>query len=282
MQITDADHCCHVVVVLSHDELVRSERSDGGDSVTDFRGWVSSVGLHGPGPENWSRFELCALTAEGPVIMVSGPDLMALSWYPADRLALGPVTFGGMVVRRGRHSVRVTCLDTSGRFDVWVGSSAGFRRALPEASDSDAAGVMWHLMDAGATRPVLGELVGRLLLWAWLDDSHERRRLGPGGTDAVVSGVRAFARGDMDALAGLLEVPIETPVTPASITRAAMVVDHPPLQVSDPVAHRTIADEVDYLHACIPTRWSLADELRIRHRRADLADMVMAAPTPDL
>jgi hypothetical protein len=136
--------------------------------------------------------------------MVTGPDLMALSWYPADRLALGPVTFGGMVVRRGGHSVRVTCLDTSGRFDVWVGSSAGFRRALPEASDSDAAGVMWHLMDAGATRPVLGELVGRLLLWAWLDDSHDRRRRGPGRVDAVVPGVRAFARGDMDALAGLL------------------------------------------------------------------------------
>lgn len=250
--------------------------------MTDFRGWVSSVGLHGAGPENWSRFELCALTAEGPVTMVSGPDLMALSWYPADRLALGPVTFGGMVVRRGGHSVRVTCLDTSGRFDVWVGSSVGFRRALPEASDSDAAGVMWHLMDAGATRPVLGELVGRLLLWAWLDDSHDRRRRGPGRVDAVVPGVRAFARGDMDALAGLLEVPIETPVTPASISRAAVTVGHPPLQVPDPVAHRTIADEADYLHACIPTRWSLADELRKRHRRADLAEMVMAAPTPDL
>lgn len=71
-------------------------------------------------------------------------------------------------------------------------------------------------------------------------------------------------------------------MTPASISRLALLVDHPPLEVSNPVVGRTLADEVDYLHACVPTRWSIAADLRSRHRRGDLAEMVMAAPTPDL
>jgi hypothetical protein len=250
--------------------------------MTDFSGWVSSVALGGPGLEDWSRFELCALTAEGPVVMVSGPDLMSLSWYPPDRLALGPVTFGGMVVRRDGSSVRVTCLDSRGRSEVWLGSSAGFARVGPEPSDTDALGVMWHLMDPGATRPVLDEILGRLLLWSWLDDTQDRWRLALGRSDAIVPGVRAFARSDLHALANLLEVTIETPVTPVSIGRMATVVGHPSLEVPDSVAPRTVTGEVDYLHACVPTRWALAAELRVRHGRVDLAAMVMAAPTPDV
>lgn len=250
--------------------------------MTDFSGWVSSVALGGPGLEDWSRFELCALTAEGPVIMVSGPDLMSLSWYPPDRLALGPVTFGGMVVRRDGSSVRITCLDNLRRSEAWIGSSVGFKRVESEPSDADALAVMRHLMDPGATRPVLDEILGRLLLWASLDNTQDRWRLALGRSDAIVPGVRAFARSDLRALANLLEVAIETPVTPASIVRMAIVVDHPSLEVPGLVAPRTLTSEIDYLHACVPTRWALAAELRVRHGRADLAEMVMAAPTPDV
>lgn len=250
--------------------------------MTDFRGWVTSVGLHGPGLEDWSRFELCALTAEGPVVMVAGPDLMSLSWYPADRLALGPVTFGGMVVRRSDHTVRMTCLDNAGQSEVWLGSSDGFAPIPAEASDGDAVVMMWRLMSPQTTRPVIDEVLGRLLLWAWLDDTKERWRLKLGRAGAVVPGVRAFARGDLHSLADLLEVSLETPVTPIGISRTAAVLDHPALEVANLEAARTLTDEVDYLHACIPTRWSLAAELRNRHHRSDLAEMVMAAPTADL
>lgn len=250
--------------------------------MTDFRGWVTSVGLHGPGPEDWSRFELCALTAEGPVVMVAGPDLMSLSWYPADRLALGPVTFGGMVVRRSSQAVRMTCLDTAGQSEVWLGSTDGFAPIPAEASDGDAVAMMRRLMDPQTTRPVIDEVLGRLLLWAWLDDTWDRWRLRSGRAGVVVPGVRAFARGDLHGLAALLEVPLETPVTPIGISRTAAVLDHPPLEVPNLVAGRSPTDEVDYLHACVPTRWSLAAELRSRHHRSDLAEMVMAAPTADL
>ena len=250
--------------------------------MTDFSGWVGTVGLGGPGLGGWSRFELCALTAEGPVVMVSGPDLMSLAWYPPDRLALGPVTYGGMVVRRGGSSVHVVCLDNSGRSEVWHGTSSGFEPVPSAASDNDAVEVLWRLMDPGVTRPALGEIMGRMLLWAWVDDTQNRWRVSPDRVDAVVSGVRAYARSDLDALASLLEVTPEVPVTPASIGRLASSVGHPSLEVSDLTVQRTLVDEIDYLHACVPTRWSLAADLRMRFGRIDLAQMVMAAPTPDV
>lgn len=133
---------------------------DGNDPMTNFRGWVSRIGLHGSGSDQWSHFELCALTVEGPVEMVAGPDLMSLSWYPPDRLALGPVTFGGMVVHRSSASVRVVCLDNLGDSAVWVGSSTGLEQQNLEASDVDAIAVMWHLMNSQSTRPVVDEILG--------------------------------------------------------------------------------------------------------------------------
>jgi hypothetical protein len=263
--------------------------------VTSFRGWVRSVGHHGPGPDGRSRFELRALTADGPVEMVSGPDLMSLSWYPPDRLALGPVTFGGMVVHRSAASVRITCLDNSGRSEVWRATPDSLEAVVPEAADTDAVAVMWHLMDPQATRPVLDEILGRLLLWAWIDDRserwhtakgvsgrHQRWHMVPGRTEDDEPGIRAFARADLHALARLLDVAVVTPVTPATIRRTALALDHPSLDPPDQGAHMTLADEVDFLHACVPTRWSLAATLRDHHRRTDLARMVMAAPTADV
>jgi hypothetical protein len=287
---------CHAAGVQVVDENVSVSASDGDRPVTDFRGWVHRVGLYGPGSGHWSRFELHALTAQGPVVIVSGPDLVSLSWYPPDRLTLGPVTFGGMVVRRDSMSVRITCLDTSGNSEVWRASGSGFQQQQPEASDVDAIAVMWRLMDAQATRPVIDEILGRLLLWAWIADSGERWRsdpgfaagsptrwrLVPGRNDSDEPGIHAFSRGNLHALARLLGVALETPTTTAGIGRMALLLDHPSLEMPGPVAGRTLTDEVDFLHACVPTRWSMAADLRSLHHRSDLAEMVMAAPTPDL
>jgi hypothetical protein len=262
--------------------------------MTDFSGWVTRIGLYGPGSERWSRFELYALTAQGPVLTVSGPDLMSLSWYPPDRLALGPLTFGGMVVRRDSTSVRITCLDKSGRSEVWRASTTSLEQQPPETSDVDAIALMWRLMDPKLTRPVIDEILGRLLLWAWLADAQEQWRHDPGIVHGRYSrwhiapgrgagdepGVLAFSRANLHGLARLLGVALETPTTPAGIGRLALLLDHPPLSV--PEDSRTLADELDYLHACVPTRWSMAADLRSVHRRGDLAEMIMTAPTPDL
>jgi hypothetical protein len=264
--------------------------------MTDFRGWVHRVGLHGPGSEQWSRFELYALTAQGPVVMLSGPDLVSLSSYPPDRVALGPVTFGGMVVRRDRTSVRITCLDKTGNTEVWRASGSSLRPRQPGPSDADAIALMWHLMDAQATRPVIDEILGRLLLWAWIADSGEHWRsyrgmagrgpgrwhMSSGRSESDEPGIHAFSRGNISDLARLLGVTLETPTTTAGIGRMALLLDHPPLEMPGPMTGRTLTDEVDFLHACVPTRWSMAADLRSIHRRGDLAEMVMAAPTPDL
>jgi hypothetical protein len=66
----------------------------------------------------------------------------------------------------------------------------------------------------------------------------------------------------------------------ARLARLAELVEHPSLDwpMDEPPAD--LDAQMTFLHACIPSRWVLADELRSIDHRPDLADLVMAATLP--
>lgn len=252
--------------------------------MTDFLAWVTSVqaadALRGGHLRADQRYELVALTHDGVIPIVAGPNLSSLSWYPPDRLALGPVTYGGMVVDRSDRHTRMVCANTAGHVRVWSTSPDGKRWVLPEPGEHDAVGLLWRLMDPRATRPGFAELMGRLLLWGWLERPEVSGGGGPVTNVQVALGVRDFALADLAGLAHRLGVDLAPAVTAERFEPVASQIGHPSFGWSDGPPDVDTVGRLDYLHACIPYRWSLAHDLRKRFQRPDLAELVLAAPSP--
>lgn len=224
---------------------------------------------------------LIALAGPGPIRMASGADLASLTVLPADRLALGPATLGGLVATRTLDGWRLVIADEHGAICSRQVTMAD-RRAEPmpcDLADLDAAALLWRLQHPGATRSGPVELLMRLLLWAWFD--HPERPLGnqDGGTNVHDPGIACLTMGDVAGLAGLLNLDLGPCVDADAIAALVDLVGHPPVPLmqlaGDAEQHR-----LDVLNACLPTRWQLADELEAIDRRPDLAVAVMAAPGP--
>jgi hypothetical protein len=246
--------------------------------MTDLSGWFAPVL---DAPAGVAGYELHAFTSEGPVRLSGGPTLPALAMLPADRLALGPVTFGGMVVTLRPAGRRFVCVDDAGGLEVWEETGVGTRQVGMTGDDHEAAALLWRLMDPAATRPELRELMARLLLWAWIDRPVDTGRPAVDIAFAdmnLMPGIEAFSSGRLRRLGRLVGVEVGDLVTSADICQAAERVGHPELDWTGMVDEDATADQLDFLNACLPTRWSLAEELRTSCRRPDLAAMVMAAP----
>jgi hypothetical protein len=248
--------------------------------MTDLSGWFVSV-VEAPSAGTPEGFELYAFTSDGLVRLSGGPTLASLVMLPPDRLALGPVTFGGMVVARFPGGRTFVCVDDAGGLEVWHDGQDGHRRAEPTGDDHEAAALLWRLMDPMATRPGARELLARLLLWAWIDRSVAVDCVGLEVAFAELHlrpGIEAFSAGRLRRLGRLLGVTVGDLTTPEDIRLAASVLDHPDLDWTGFAGDEDTDQQLDFLHACIPTRWAMADDLRVNCRRPDLATMVMAAP----
>lgn len=224
---------------------------------------------------------LIALTDPGPTRMASGADLASLTLLPADRLALGPVTLGGLVATRTADGWRLVMADEHGAVDCRVVTTPDRRaESVPgNLADLDAAALLWRLQHPASTRSGPVELLMRLLLWAWFD--HPERPVGNDdvGTSGHDPGIACLAMGDVAGLAGLLDLDLGPCVDAHAIAALVDLVGHPPVPVAQ-LADGTELHRLDVLNACLPTRWQLADELEAIDHRPDLALAVMAAPGP--
>ncbi len=250
---------------------------------TDFTAWTSGLveecaeALRGAGAC------LVALTGGGHVPVVRGADLDDLCRYPVDRVALVPSTFGGMVVTStGRGTTRVVCADTDGAVAALEGVPGRWHddsRIGADADDHEVLALLWLLMDVRATRPPVGELVVRLLTWGWLA-APARPIPDPAAPRSVDAGLARLVAADLDGLAGLVGVELPSTLDAEAVRRLAVALGHPALDWAALPWVVTEEQRLDFLHACLPTRWALADELRTLDGRDDLAELVMAAPTP--
>ena len=253
--------------------------------MTDFRYWadrvevdceVSVVSAHRRGVR---LFALLALTEDGLIPVSCGSDIASLTAVPHDHLFIGPATLGGMVACTDTTGFRLVVRDARGRSEVLEGSHGAWRRVEVGSVDVDAVTLLGELMDIEAHHPPLDELEARLLVWGWL--GHRARQV---GTDDVDPGLRALVDGDLRSLALLMGIDVRAlpsrgePL--ARLARLAELVEHPSLDwpMDEPPAD--LDAQMTFLHACIPSRWVLADELRSIDHRPDLADLVMAATLP--
>ena len=249
---------------------------------TDFARWASgladtcAVAACEPG------VCLMALTGEGRVLIAVGEDLEDLRRYPVDRLALVPSTFGGMIVTSTPEGARrVVCADGDGEVAVLEGLPGGretSRRLEVGLPDHEVLALLWLLMDVQATRPAAPELAARVLTWGWLG-SPVRAAVLAGSEGASDEGLDCLAAGDLPGLARLLGVTLPTPLDAEGLRALASLLGHPSLNWDALPWVVSEAQRLDFLHACLPTRWALADELRTCDGRDDLAELVMAAPT---
>lgn len=229
----------------------------------------------GQSPPDAAPGWLVALTAQGPTVIAS-PRTPAAAHLPADRLSLGPATLGGMVVSGPPECLRMVLADDDGAMAVVVASGDQLVEEAVTTDDVDAVALLWRLQDPGVTRTTADELLARLLLWACLNNP-------PHGTApnlAMEAAVASVAAGDLAGLADLLGVGVPMAPDAADVREVAAVLGHPSLSWDDIACVHDELDRLDYLNACVPTRWLLADELRTLDHRPDLADAVMGAPTP--
>lgn len=250
---------------------------------TDFAAWTRGLVDECLDLPSGAQACLVALTGAGRVLVVTGDDPDDLFRYPVDRLALVPSTFGGAIATsRGPDVMRVVCADTDGTFAV-VEQRAGVpgwhQRAEPSASDHEILAMLWLLMDVRATRPSPAELAGRLLVWGWLaSPARVAGHHGPG--NATDAGIDCFEHGDLDGLARLIGVELPARIDAEGLRTLAVALGHPALDWDETPWVTTEDQRLDFLHACLPTRWCIAEELRVIDDRHDLAAMVMAAPSP--
>lgn len=236
-----------------------------------FQPWVHMVDASRVRPALGEPVELHALMATHPVLIVAGADLTSLTVYPPAHLALGPVTFGGMVVVRTPKSVRLVCADHAGTVEVWEGGPNPVPIDDVDA-DRPVINLLERLMAPPAPAPSASELMARLLLWGWV--ARVRR---VGRTD-IDDAVKAFASGDLEGLAAHNGFDLPPERTAVSVCSMAISVEHPEVGLPPSLVDAPQNRQLGYLHALLPARWMLADELRRSHRRPDLAAMVMAAP----
>lgn len=253
---------------------------------TDFTAWASGLVDECAESSRGAGACLVALTGGGQVPVVRGADLDDLCRYPVDRVALVPSTFGGMVVTStGRRTTRVVCAESDGAVGVVEGVPGRWHddsRIGADPDDHAVLALLWLLMDVRATRPPVGELVVRLLTWGWLASPSwaDADPIGP-GVGGIDEGLARLDVGDLEGLARLVGVELP-PVLDAEVVRhLAVSLGHPALDWGALPWVVTEEQRLDFLHACLPTRWALADELRTLDGRPDLAELVMAAPTPD-
>ena len=251
---------------------------------TDFTLWASGLVEDCAEAAGGAGACLVALTVGGQVQVVRGADLDDLCRYPVDRVALVPSTFGGMVATStGRGTTRVVCADTDGAVGILEGVPGRWHDGGQIGADVDDHAVLallWLLMDVRATRPPIGELVIRLLTWGWLAaPSLAGADLTSSGD--IDEGLLRLGAGDIDGLAHLVGVELPPTLNAEVVRHLAVSLGHPALDWG--VLPWVITEEqrLDFLHACLPTRWALADELRTLDGRDDLAELVMAAPTPN-
>lgn len=249
--------------------------------MTDFTEWAGGLAGVYDGQPCPPGVCLVALTGSGPVPVVIGGDLEELRRYPLDRLALVPSTYGGMVaLTTPNGTTRVVCADAMGAVAV-LESEAGRMQAAGSlgsgAGDHDALALLWVLMDITTTCPPVQELAARLLLWAWLAHPVRRDTLRPGG-DRTDRGLRCLGNADLGGLAGLVGVDLTDPLDAGQIRRLADELGHPALDWDRLPWVVTEQQRCEFLHACLPTRWELAEELRALDARDDLATDVMVGP----
>lgn len=250
---------------------------------TDFAAWARGFVDERRGASCGERIALLALTGSGWVRIAEGHDLDDLVRYPVDRLALVPSTYGGMVVTAlpaGR--MRLVCADLDGAVAVLEGhADAGGAAGLLEmpAVDHEVLALLWLLMDVQATRPSVVELAARLITWGWLaSPAREEAWARPG----VVGdeGLARLGAGDIAGFARLVGVEMPATLDAERLRALAASLGHPSLDWDALPWVVTEDQRLDFLHACLPTRWALADELRTCDGRSDLAELVMSAPTP--
>lgn len=250
---------------------------------TDFTAWASGLVDECAEASKGVGACLVALTGGGQVPVVRGADLDDLCRYPVDRVALVPSTFGGMVATSTvRGTTRVVCADTDGAVSALEGVAGGgydASRIGADADDHAVLALLWLLMDVRATRPPVSELVVRLLTWSWLAAPARvgAEPLRPGGVDV---GLARLDAGDLAGLADLVGVELPPKLDAGVVRRLAVALGHPSLDWDALPWVVTEDQRLDFLHACLPTRWALADELRTLDGRDDLAELVMMAPTP--
>lgn len=240
--------------------------------MSDFRPWLAMATMTTMSQPLGEPVELYALLASDAVLMVSGPDVTSLSLYPRDHLALGPVTFGGMVLMADGPGVRAVCVDHSGAQGVWELAPGGPTPVGATPVDATATELLCGLLEGIEVNVGMSELAARLLLWGWMARSRQLGRL---DAERVVG---AFATAELSALALMCGRDLPDPVTTDAIRSLALSVGHPPLPIPDRVLNGPEDRQRAYLHAMVPTRWMLADQLRNDFRRPDLAAVVMAAP----
>lgn len=242
--------------------------------MTDFEVWATQS--HGAPLAASAPVALFAVTPDGPIRIASGSGVAAIAELPADRLALGPVTLGGMVMTATPSGHRTVCVDASGDVELLDCDGQQVIVESPDLDDLDAVALLWRLQDSTVTAVEFPELLARLLLWAWLD--HPARSVGATGPDP---GVDCFVAGDLRGLATLLGADVP-PLATINATALRVIADdlgHPPLAWELVEGCDDEDGRLRYLTACLPARWQVADELRTIDRRDDLADAVMAAPT---
>ena len=250
---------------------------------TDFSAWASSLVDDCVATSCGTGACLVALTGAGRVTVAVGVDLDDLCRFPLDRLALVPSTYGGMVaMATPRGTTRVVCADIDGGVAVLEGSPGAWEESdllEARASDHEVLALLWLLMDVRATRPGAAELAARLLIWAWLASPRRGASLA-GRDDRSDDGIDCLAAGDLVGLARLVGVGLPVRLDAEGLRTLAESVNHPSLDW-DALPWVVTEDlRLDFLHACLPTRWAVADELRTCDGRSDLADLLMSAPTP--
>jgi hypothetical protein len=238
----------------------------------EFRPWVAMIDTQASRGALGEPVELHALMAHELVFIVSGADVREVSLYPPAHLALGPVTYGGMVRCRTGEGSRAVCANHAGAVAVFH-ATPGRISAVPSAgADEPAIKLLTELMDPAVGRPSPAELMARMVAWAWLTASHR-----VGRTD-IDQAVKAFASSDLDSLATLGGIVLPEVISVEAICTMAITIGHPRLELPASVQRDTTERQLAYLHALLPTRWMLANEIRQVHRRPDLAAMVMATP----
>lgn len=250
--------------------------------MTDFAAWASGLVDECVAT---SGACLVALTGAGRVTVAAGDDLDDLRRFPLDRLALVPSTYGGMIaVITPSGATRVVCADGDGGVAVLEGVRGAWEHCdhlEADASDHEVLALLWLLMDVRATRSPVAELAARVLTWGWLASPVRAASLA-GSQRAHDGGLACLAAGDLSGLARLVGVGLPAPLDAVGLRALASSVGHPSLDWDALPWVVTEEQRLDFLHACLPTRWALADELRTCDGRDDLADLVMAAPTPRL
>jgi len=250
---------------------------------TEFTAWAIELVAGCAEASTGSTACLVALTGGGQIPVVRGADLDDLCRYPVDRVALVPSTFGGMVATSTlRGTTRVVCADTDGGVAAIEGVPGCWHddsHIGADPVDHEVLALLWLLMDVRATRPSVSELAARLLTWGWLA-APTRLDADPTHPSDIDDGIARLGAGDLNGLARLVGVELPPTLDAEAVRHVAVSLGHPALDWSVLPWVVTEEQRLDFLHACLPTRWALADELRTLDGRHDLAELVMSAPTP--